>query len=80
MSALEKQIWELVQGLDTEEKLKLVERIEQNLEAAFDFDAWLHEARQLRQELRDEYGADYTFSVQDMLDEIREEASWRGLS
>lgn len=47
---------------------------------ALDNKEWDRHAARLREEIQQYEGLDLSVTAQDLLDEIREEASWRGLS
>lgn len=73
MSALEEKILQEVRKLDEAQQQRLLQIIEDMQPKPFDFDAWLARIEALHAQLR----ADgQLVSVQDLLDEIREEASW----
>jgi len=76
MSALEDEIVERFEKLEPEAKLRLLKRLEHDIEPAFDYDAWFAKAEAFRKQLTATYGDGYSVGVQDLVDEIREEASW----
>jgi len=77
MATLEQELIEKIGKLDDAAKLRVLAVVEQELETPkLTQNEWLEQAIALSEELRLKYGDGYYFGVQDMLDEIREEASW----
>ena len=73
MSALEQKILEEIRKLDESQQEYLLRVITDMQPKPFDFDAWMQRVETLHQQLR----ADgQLVNVQDLLDELREEASW----
>ncbi len=73
MSALEDKIIAEVRKLDEAHQQRLLKIIEDMQPKHFNFDEWMRGVEALHEQLR----ADgQLISVQDMLDELREEASW----
>ena len=84
MSALEQTIIEKIRKLDETQQQKILAYI-QNVEEKedvedFDFDSWTKQVEQFQAELRAKYGEDHVFGTLDLLDELREEASWPRIS
>jgi len=73
MSALEDKILQEVRKLDEAQQQRLLQIIEDMQPKPFDFDAWLARIEALHAQL---HADGQLISVQDLLDEIREEASW----
>lgn len=76
MGTLEQVIFDKVRILDTEQQQRVLDFLESIEPKAFDFEAWWRGIHELQAALRQEYGENYTIGVQDLLDEVREEASW----
>lgn len=75
--SLDQQIMQKIQKLDEGQKQRVLEFVESELNAApLPLETWLRQATAFRQALRAKYGDGHFFGVQEMLDEIREEASW----
>ncbi len=78
MSALEQELLDKFKNLNEtqqREALDFVRKLaEKDAEKPFDWDVWLERARQQRESDRKKYGPNH-FNVQEILDEIREEAS-----
>jgi DNA-binding GntR family transcriptional regulator len=71
MNALEPEIFQKFQQLDTDSKLRMLARLVGELEDAFDAEEWFQQVQLFHQELRNKYGEDYTVGVQSLLDEPR---------
>lgn len=77
MATLEQELIEKISKLDDAAKLRVLAVVQHELETPkLTPSEWLEQAVALSEELRQKYGDGYDFGVQDMLDEIREEASW----
>lgn len=73
MSALEEELIEKIRKLDDAGKLRVLEFVNQVEPKEFDFEAWMHEARAFRQQLREKYGEDFVVDSISLLHEAREE-------
>jgi len=73
--SLEQQIIERLRSLDEAQKQRVLEFVE-DLKEPQAADDWFERVEAFDAELRQKYGDQHVFGVQDMLDQIREEASW----
>ena len=73
MTTLDQQIMEKVQQLDDTQKQVLLEFAEHLGERELTLAEWLDKVDATRQRLAEKYGVNPTFSVQELLDEVREE-------
>lgn len=76
MSALEDRILQEIRKLDESQQQQLLRIIEDMQPRVFDFDAWMQDVEAFQARLKTKYGEQHYFGVQDLLDELREEASW----
>lgn len=76
MSALEEIILSKIRKMDEVQQQRVLEFVEGLGASTFDFKDWFRRVEAFQQELKSHYGENYSVGVQDMLDEIREEASW----
>jgi hypothetical protein len=76
MSALEQEIIQKLHNLDEEKQKRVLAFISTIQPEPFDFISWLREVETLQTELAAKYGKNHTFGTLDLLDELREEASW----
>ena len=76
MSALEDKILQAIRQLDEAQQQQVLHIIEDMQPKAFDFDAWMQDVEAFQAKLKAKYGEQHYFGVQDLLDELREEASW----
>ena len=73
MSALEQELFDKIRNLDEAHQKQLLQIVDNMQPKPFDFDEWLVNIEALHEQLR----ADgQLVRVQDLLDELREEASW----
>jgi hypothetical protein len=77
MSTIEAEIVERFKQLDNSAKHRVLHLLEHQTEAesTFDFDSWLQRVQVLQAEIHATYGEEYTVGSQQLLDELREEAS-----
>lgn len=75
MTALQASILELFEQLEPNDKRDMIALLQDKVEAEpkLELGEWLKKAAKLREEFAAEYGY---VNVQEMLDELREEASW----
>lgn len=79
MAALEDLILEKVRQLDEAKKREVLAFVERALEPEakpFDWDAWWAGVEGLQAYWKEKYGEGYIVGALDLLDELREEASW----
>ena len=76
MSALEQEIIQKLYKLDEEKQKRVLAFIQDIEPQSFDFETWMRETEAFRTELAAKYGENHTFGTLDLLDELREEASW----
>jgi len=77
MNALEEEIIAKFRQLDGEARQRVLVSLEQEADvSAKSLSEALRDATIFREKLREKYGAGHFFGAQDMLDELREEASW----
>jgi hypothetical protein len=76
MSALEQQIFDKIHQLDETQQQRLWEFLQTLEPAPFSWHDWFREVENFQAELRAAYGDQHYFGAQDLLDELREEASW----
>jgi hypothetical protein len=80
MSILEQEILDRYRQMSPERRKNIRALLDgldkKSGEPGFNYDQWKHRADQLLADMRAEYGADYYVGSQDLLDELREEASW----
>ena len=72
---VEQQIMERLRSLDEAQKQRVLAFVE-GLERPQVADDWFERVEAFDAELRRKYGDRHVFDVQDLLDQIREEASW----
>jgi hypothetical protein len=75
MTELEATLVEKIHNLDDQQKQKVLEYVESLQPKPFDFKEWLRQVREFKAQLREEYGEDYVVGTQQLLDELRDEAS-----
>jgi hypothetical protein len=75
MKTIEQEIFDEIEALEPELK-KLVLDYVRDLKKAQVTDDWFARVEAFQAELAAKYGEDHTFGTQDLLDEVREEASW----
>ena len=81
MSALEQKIIEKIRQMDEAQQQKILEYIQDVEEKEpFEFDEWTRQVDQFQAELKIKYGEEHVFGTLDLLDELREEASWPRIS
>jgi hypothetical protein len=73
MSALEQEIISKLQRLDESQKVRVLKFIDQVTEPQRVQTDWFERVNAFQVELRAKYGDKRRFSVQDLLDEVREE-------
>lgn len=76
MSALEQELIDRIRKLDEDQKRQVLAYIGAIQPEPFDFASWLQHVEAFQAELSTEYGSSHTFGTLDLLDELREEASW----
>ncbi len=80
MSILEQEILDRYRQMSPERRKYIRDLLDvmdkKNTEPGFNFDQWNRRADQLLDDIRAEYGSNYYVGSQDLLDELREEASW----
>lgn len=73
MSALEQELFDKIRNLDEAHQKQLLQIVDDMQPKPFNFDEWMATIEALHEQLR----ADgQLVRVQDLLDELREEASW----
>ena len=73
MSALEQELFDKIRKMDEARQKQILQYIENTEPKPFDFDEWMTNIEVLHEQLR----ADgQLVRVQDLLEELREEASW----
>jgi hypothetical protein len=75
VAAIEQEILEQISTLNESQK-QLVLALVKELNRAQPENDWFDRVHAFHDELRAKYGDQYQVGVQDMLDELREEASW----
>jgi len=76
-SRLEREIVEKFQQLPPDSQIRVLSQIQPAAATThFDYARWYEDAAAFQDELRREHGADFIVPVQNILDEVREEASW----
>lgn len=75
MSVVEQEIVEKFQQLDSETQSRIMETLHQIQEPTLDFGAWRARVATFHSKLRAAYGENYVIGGQELLDELREEAS-----
>jgi hypothetical protein len=75
MSALEQEIVEKFQQLDTSAKQRVLEHLERAVQSSFNYANWWADVEALQNELRDRLGEQVTIGALSLLDDLREEAS-----
>jgi hypothetical protein len=75
MSALEQEIVEKFQQLDTSAKQRVLAHLEQAAQSSFNYANWWADVEALQNELQARLGNQATVGALSLLDELREEAS-----
>jgi hypothetical protein len=75
MSALEQEIVEKFQQLDTSAKQRVLAHLERAVQSSFNYANWWAEVEALQNELRARLGEQATIGALSLLDDLREEAS-----
>ncbi len=73
MDVLDLQIMQHLADMDTDEKERILEYLAQQPKKHWSFEQWLEQVRQLQASMRAERPTQASFSVQDLIDEMREE-------
>lgn len=76
MSALEQELFDKIHNLDEAHQKQLLQIVDNMQPKPFDFDAWMRDVNAFRAKLATKYDEDYVIGALDLLDELREEASW----
>lgn len=76
MSTLENEMIEEFRKLDEAHQQQALQIIKDMQPKPFDFDTWMRDVNAFRAKLAAKYGEDYVIGALDLLDELREEASW----
>lgn len=79
MGVLEQEIFEKFRQLDDETKLRLAQELMQEAHHAqkkLSLGEWIEKSEAFREEFRRNHGNDYRVGIQEILDEVREEATW----
>lgn len=75
---LEREIVEKFQQLPSDSQIRVLSQIQTRASAAhFDYAQWFEDAAAFQSELKRQHGTDFVVALQDILDEVREESSWR---
>ncbi len=75
MSALELEILQKFHQLDQPSKLRLLEHLQQDVQAEFDPEQWWDEVEALQAKITHRLGPDTHIGILDLLDELREDIS-----
>lgn len=75
MSALEQEIVEKFQQLDTSAKQRVLAHLERAMQSSFNYANWWAEVEALQKELRTRLGEQATIGALSLLNDLREEAS-----
>jgi hypothetical protein len=75
MSALEQEIVEKFQQLDTSAKQRVLAHLERAVQSSFNYANWWAEVEALQNELRTRLGEQATIGALSLLDDLREDAS-----
>ena len=76
MSALEQELFDKILNLDEAHQKQLLQIVDDMQPKPFNFDEWMQQVEAFQAEMKAKYGEDHTFGTLDLLDELREEASW----
>jgi hypothetical protein len=76
MSALEKEIFDKVSQLNESQQRQVLEFLQTIETTSFNWQDWLEQVEAFQTSLKAKYGEQHYFGTQDLLDELREEASW----
>jgi hypothetical protein len=76
MSALEQELIDRIRQLDEASQRRVLAFVLELEPKPFDFEQWMKDAEAFRTRLREQYGENYVVGGLQLLEELREEASW----